>query len=212
MPDLNLSDTLRYMCIGYILFGFISISDKENALQLLTDFGVIVISVFALVVGSIFYFIYKPIIYDIIVLHLLDYWRNNWKQNNNCRTFLKETHNIDMRQAENVWSLLYNEYKGEKKLLEKESSGIHLMYMASLTSVIFSIIEILYLHHCFTGLFFLSLAFILMISAFIHESHIEDYEYIVMLSIGNDKIVALVKKIKEQNINQTLCQKNLLDY
>jgi len=48
---LEISDALKYLCIGYVSLGLYYICDKVDALELINGIGIIGISVFAFVIG-----------------------------------------------------------------------------------------------------------------------------------------------------------------
>lgn len=146
MQQLNLSDNLRYVCVGYVVLGLLYISDKTRAIELLDDIGIFGISVFAFVVGSLIYLVYKPTIYHHIIMPLQDCIRI-YQKSENFRTYLKKQYDINTSyKAMLFWFCLKRRINEEHPYLEKESSSVHLLYMSSLISLGF------FLWKCISGI------------------------------------------------------------
>lgn len=197
MQNLNLSDSLRYLTIGYVSIGLLYICDKAKTLELLENLGVIEISIFAFAFGSIIYLIYKPIIYHYFVMPFQDFTRKN---SDNFRTSLKKRYNMNTREAMIFWFFLRSKVKYQDHVfLEKESSGIHLLYMSGFISLAFSIWQFI-IGHNKIAIIILTIAIVLEISAFFYERFMEDFEFKLLLSMECDEVDELAKKLKFNKI------------
>jgi len=190
MQNWNISDALRYISIGYVSIGLLYVSDKGKAVELLENFGIIGISVFAFVIGSLIYIIYKPLIFHRIILPLQDIARKNTE---NCRTCFKKQYNLNTIQAMQFWFIIRGEFKTQHSFLEKEASLIHLAYMSSFISLFFAIWKFID-HHYDLAWIILIIGVLFGISAFLSHEFMEDFEYKLLCSFGSEKIEIIAEK------------------
>ena len=198
---LEISDALKYLCIGYVSLGLYYICDKVDALELINGIGIIGISVFAFVIGSQIFLIYKPILYHYIVMPLQDFARID---SDNYRTYLKKKYEIDTQQSMVFWIYLGQRFKDQQPALQQTFSGIHLMYMSGFISLSFAIWQCISNQFEMAGII-LVLAIVFWISAFVYDIHVESVECLLLRSIKNEELDEIAGKFsfkKKENNNK----------
>lgn len=133
MSELKLSEAIRYLATGMIVFIVAYTCFPSKISTLLAEFGTIGGPVLVFVVGSISFLIYRAVIYNFILFLVIDALNRG-----NVRTQLLERYNIKRRyEAEIVWKTI------SKVLLSRDpsspdlpSSEVHLLYITSIATTV----------------------------------------------------------------------------
>jgi len=193
MNDMHItfSDALRFLFIGLLPFFLLYVCEKNFVVSLLKDIGIIGISLCALLIGSIFYFVYKGTFYLYFVMRLQDAFR---RSSDNYRTYLKKQYVVDYRQAYNLWlQVKHAEFKDLILPLAKEASGIHLLYMSGIITAAFALWQFIISKGILAGLM-AAFTLVFWISAFLLDRFLEDFEFRLLLSIEEKKLDTYVEK------------------
>lgn len=142
MSELKLSETIRYLAAGMVVFIVAYTCFPGKISTLLTAFGTIGGPLLVFVVGSISFVIYRSIIYNLILFLVLDKLNRS-----NVRNQFLAKYNINGRyEAEIVWKVTSKEILSrDSSILDLPSSEVHLLYITFITSTVGAI------YHWFLG-------------------------------------------------------------
>lgn len=175
----SLKDLIKYFLSGPIFCGFLAYYDNAVWKYLVSVFPAVVFPLFILVLGVLFYFIYRPLIFETAILRLQDFLRI---ETESYRTFFKKRYGISTAEAavlmddvtENITYERYEKNWGTVGVAV-EGAGIHMVYMVSIFSLIFSLLSIAN-HNInkFIVLFLISM--ISFTASFLNQRRYEDME------------------------------------
>jgi len=142
MPKLSLSEALRYLFAGFVGFFYMFIYDAAMAERLLNRFGALGLTLSLLVASALLYFVYRPLIYDLIIIRLQDAIRF---RSENSRTYLKQRYVLSTSEAQRLFRHVRDRHLGEWYALRAtEASGIHFLYLAGILAVPFLILTLVH--------------------------------------------------------------------
>jgi Na+/melibiose symporter-like transporter len=168
----DINDILRFTGIGIFII-FIVGYENMRLLAKAKDFGAVSIILLSFIIGNIFYYIYRSLIYSTIILRLKDKFLKDQKYYS--RSYFKSKLGCSSTKDANNF-FYYLRTKCALKALTKESSSVHLMYMTSIILVFYFVYK-LYLTEYVLATLFLALAWIIMLAAFLTDRLIEKYDY-----------------------------------
>jgi hypothetical protein len=70
VDKLTLKDVFRYAAIGYVIFAVLHYCDRAWAAEVYTVLGAVGFTAAALLIGSLFCLIYRPLLYNLILSSL----------------------------------------------------------------------------------------------------------------------------------------------
>ena len=127
MPKITLSESMRFLFPGVVFYIYLYIIFPTQSGAFAQSAGVIGFPLILIVVGSLIYFIYRPVIYDPIIERIQYRWNPFGV---NYRKLLKSRYDIDFNQATRLFSLIRDQHLIEKYTnLSMEAAGIHMLYM-----------------------------------------------------------------------------------
>ncbi len=139
MAELSFRNAIRYLFAGVIAWGYLAILDLELVVSQITLLflhtgdigGTAILTVTTTVGGTLIYFLYRTLIYELIIYSMQDNIRRCFGDDN-YRTDLMERYGISTREANTLASLF------EQELLKERSegrglsySGTHLLYITA---------------------------------------------------------------------------------
>ncbi len=146
MPGLTLTDALRYFFAPFVVFMYLTIYDSEMARKLQYDVGSAGTVAF-LVAGSAFYFVYRYLVYNPIILWLHDVWRKQ-----TYRRYLAERYEIcnckfwfpacSLRAQTVYRHIQFPKDRRGNDLMQTTAAGVHLLYQACLLALPFLVLSI----------------------------------------------------------------------
>lgn len=192
MKDLSLSNAFRYMFSGVLAYFYLYIYDVSIAKQALAFSG-IGITILLIVIGSVIYLLYRPLFYDMIIIRLQDRCRLN---SDNYRTFLKKRYDIGTYESSLLWSQIRDKYFKNRysEFMRITASGIHLIYIAGIIAIPFSIWGFM-ISDFKLSLIFLGIASIFLFGAFLNDRNYEDTELRFLYSLDDDELDLFVSKM-----------------
>ena len=149
MRNLSIAEMFRYLFPAVFAFSLLFISDETFAICLLKKIEVVNAILIALVLGSLFYAVYKSLIYPKIE-YLQDFIRGRklcifkWyilKIGDNWRTYLMSEYSLNKDEAKKLF-IIIRRNRGERSWLV--ASQIHFLYMASIISLFFIAFSVSY--------------------------------------------------------------------
>jgi hypothetical protein len=191
MEKFSLANTIRYILTGAIAFGYLHIGDQNLTKKVIEDLTFIGVGIALLLFGTIIYHMYRPI-YNILVIRLHDKLRFN---THNYRTYLIKEYEgkISRYEAYPFWLVISGKYfPDEYKILSITASGIHLLYMAAFLAIPFLVWRIAAKDWTAVIVSFVA-ALVMFLCAFLHDRHHEDREYLLLRSLGKEKLDEIVK-------------------
>jgi len=148
------------------------------------EFGGVGIILLAFIIGNIFYYIYRSLIYSTIILKLKDKFFKDQKYYTRSY-FMSELGCVSSKDANNFFYFLRS--RCNMKSLIKESSSVHLMYMIALILLLYVIHKICLAEYNLAVFFFLT-AGVMLLSAFLTDRSIEKYDYNQVRAIPQDEL------------------------
>ena len=73
MPTLSFAEALRYLLVGFVGFLGLLVANPQLAEDLLERVGALGIAAAALAAGALAYVLYRPLIYDSLIVPLQDW-------------------------------------------------------------------------------------------------------------------------------------------
>lgn len=192
MEKLSLSEWLRYLLIGFILMGVAYICRPHDIVQLYDSLGQVWCTIFALIIGTYSYLLYRVTLYQYIILRFVDLVHSE-----NVRNILMSRYKIPSRyKAEAFWKVIQeNELSKISKSLDIGCAGTHLFYMTSVVAFLGSIFllcdDFFSVRFCLLILIFLVFGF----SAVVSDYYLETLFTFFLKSIENTKIDAIAKQL-----------------
>ena len=176
MPSLSLADALRYFFAPCVLVFYLTVYDAELAANLQQRFGTIGTIAF-LVAGSVFYFLYRYLLYDCLIL-----WLHDWLRTQTYRRYLGERYSLcngrvwcpvcTLRALRLYHQVQFPNQKARSDTASVRASGVHLLYQAGLLAIPF----ILFAKSGSQLMLFVSMALILFLAAVRADASYEEEE------------------------------------
>lgn len=137
MAEFKIAEVIRYLSTGMLLFLIFYLCDPSTTSRILTDFGTVAGPLVVFVTGTVFFLVYRILIYNLILFKILD--RVN---SDNVRDQLTKRYNIQGKyEAEIVWkSISRVVMKQDNSVLDLPSSEVHLLYVTSIITAAGSLI------------------------------------------------------------------------
>ena len=185
MPQISLTEALRYFFAPFVLFLYLVVYDSSLAARLQTKFGAVGVIAF-LVAGSVLYFLYRLLIYDVLILWLYDVFRNE-----TYRRYLGKRYGIcsgkywlpmctvRARKLFIQIDIPKDRFNGES--LRIAAAGIHLLYQSGLIAIPFIILASQ--EDALSFLFFGTLGLVLCVTGAFADMDYEDQELILLKSL-----------------------------
>lgn len=133
MDKLKLDEILRYLTIGYVIFAVLYYCERPWVTDIFSIVGAAGSLVAAFVIGSLFYLIYRALIYNLILFFVVD----RLYSPNVRRTLIQRYTVASYFEADALWKALQNEPRIKDQLppVNLRSSGIHLLYMTAIVNI-----------------------------------------------------------------------------
>jgi len=141
MPQLSLQEALRYFFAPFVLYFYFAIYDKDDAIFLAREFGLVGVAAF-LVAGCVIYYLYRYLIYDIVIV-----WLRDLLDRETYRTYINSRYCVapgkiwlphhSMRAQELYFQFSYLEPLLQDPRFRLRAAGVHLLYEASLLAIPF---------------------------------------------------------------------------
>ena len=200
MPNLNISEILRHLAIGFIAFGLALVVDPSASRKALSDMGTVGASLTAFTIGAFLYNLYRPLIL-IRIIHRLKDWIV--RSEGNYRRFLFVRYGMSCRDAEYFWyHVRENQIPDRLETWRRGTSGVHFLYMTSLLTLATAGYSAIYLSHVYTASLF-SVVFVTGIAGLVQDLDFERCEYFALKSIDLEDLdacaVACGYKLKKNN-------------
>ncbi|MFQ5801642.1 MAG: hypothetical protein ACE5JQ_01940 [Candidatus Methylomirabilales bacterium] len=191
MEKLSLESALRYLVVGYVILGVFYVCRPDDTGRLYGTLGSVGIPVAAFVAGSLVYLIYRPVLYNALLFHVIDRIHKG-----NVRQLLMNRYEITSRfEAELLWKVIQSESVKEKlSPLLLASAGIHLLYMTSLVTVTGAVFLFFDTGFSPRSIYLLVLAILMDSSAVISDYQMEKQESLLFTLIGKSDIDQVVSK------------------
>ena len=183
MPQLSLSDALRYFFAPFALFFYMAVYDKTLVSGIQTSFGPIGLIAF-LVTGSAIYFVYRYLIYDYIILWLKDIFEKD-----NYRRYLGRQYKLQFERlwlpitsirAQKLYAYIsYSNEKLQKDAMRIRAAGIHMLYQAGLLSLPFLVVSFLHKSYSLAALFS-TFSFVFVFTAALADRYYEEEELLFL--------------------------------
>ncbi len=198
MKDLSLADAFRYMFSGVIFYIYLYIHDSSITDEIPKPIGQIGVVILLLVVGSLIYFVYRALIYNIIIIRIQDLLRF---RTNNYRTYLKKQYRLNTREAMQLFYLIGDKFFKEKYTgLKVTAGGIHLLYICGILGIPFCILN-MFQHHSFQIFLFSFGSLFFLLGGFLLDRNYEDLELNFLRSLDKKELDSFVNKITEKPNN-----------
>jgi len=153
--------------------------------------GVLGFPLILIAVGTLLYLVYRPFIYDAVIIHLQDWAR---LRSNNYRTFLKTRYRITATEAIVLWRLIREErFKEKYGTLQTMASGVHLLYLVGVLALPFGIWN-LTSDRTALGCSLIGLSIIFLTGAFLQDKHYESLELYFLKTIPMQELDAIVEQ------------------
>ena len=184
MKDFTIADGLRYVFSGVIAFAYLYAFDAKLARDFAAAAGPIGFPMVAAVVGSVFYFIYRPLIYN----HLLERLQTAYQRSHlNYRQFLMKEYGIDFPTASHLWIQIRDTHlKDSYASLRIQSAGIHMTYLASFLALPFALLSVAAGSSGKAGAFSLICA-VAFVAGFLNDADYEETECNMLLVLDREK-------------------------
>ncbi|MEK7270271.1 MAG: hypothetical protein AAB215_04925 [Planctomycetota bacterium] len=181
---LSLSEYLRYFLIGSYAFVLLLVSGHGDIGRSLKDAGLepeVFIPLASILSGITFHHVYKILLYVPLLTRLQDLMS---RRNPTYRTLLRTRYNgLSQLRAIAFWRYIRNKNENDNLPIEKESSAVHFLYMASALTVIVPLI--LGVEQMLIGLL---VGIGLFVASLLYDRHLEQFETFVYRSITNEKM------------------------
>ena len=199
LKDLSLSNAFRYMFSPVIAYFYLYICNASLAKQVIASLGILGITISFLVLGSVIYLLYRPFVYNIIILRLQDICR---LKSNNYRTFLKKRYSIGTYEAMLLWVQIRDKYFKDcySEMMKITASGIHLSYLAGIIAIPFTIWRFM-VSDFKPALLFLVITSIFLLGAFLYDRYYEDTELRFLYSLNDNKLDLFASKMLRNKLS-----------
>lgn len=197
MAGLKLAEIIRYLATGILIFLIFYLCSPTTVSKIMADFGSVTGPLIVFVSGTIFFLVYRTLLYNLILFQILD--RIN---SSNVRGQLKEKYNIRGKyEAEIIWkSISRVVMEQDNSILALPSSEVHLLYVTSILTVVGAIIlgvtEFQSIYDSWQVLVALvSISFLTGAGALFYDYRIEKIEGFVLQASNLDSITEYMSKI-----------------
>lgn len=193
MGNLNLEQVLRYLIIGYIIIGLYVFIDPNIGINTFYDSGnglnFAEISILALVIGSIYFSIYRAIIYENILFPFIDIICRK-----NARNWLMNKYKISRREAIVLQKTIQGvELKDNLGSIYVGSAQTQLLFMTAIACFLFFVISISLIWDTISGIYFLTS----LMEYICLKNRIDIYQELLksfaLLSVGMFILVAAIR-------------------
>jgi hypothetical protein len=143
MQSMSLEFSLRSFFSGLLITVFFAIIRPVETKMLLDYWdGIWPAPTIAFVIGILFYSVYRPILYDKVIVRLLDCVHKNSPERN-YRIWLSSRYNITPDRAETFYSSIRDEFTELASLpIRARSAQIHFAYQAAIISIIYGLVAL----------------------------------------------------------------------
>lgn len=186
MQNLTLNQAFRYLLSGFITLLFLLIYDSSLAACVYNNVGPIGAVGVSLAVGALLYTIYRPLIYNWLIVWLQDRCRN--KANPSYRFYLREVlknwyPNLSTTKVVQLYVLLRRDKELEKRYYAAAvpAGNVHYAYMASFLSISFLILSFFYRKP--NTRMFIYITPLLFVGAFLFDRRLEQEETSLLRTI-----------------------------
>jgi len=198
MNRLSLPEILRYLVIGLVVIGVGYVCEQGIVTCLLAKLGPVGSPLFAFVIGSLTFVVYRATLYNFVILRFLDFIHKD-----NVRDILMSRYKIpDRYRAEIFWKIVQvSELKDSLESINLGSAGTHLLYMTCGTTLIGS--AYLLFNSCISARFcwLLLISLVCGVAAIASDYFIETLVTFLLRSIGEKKVDALAKELGFEKLN-----------
>lgn len=190
MNGLSLSNAFRYMFPAVVAYIYLYMGDASLFEQVFSSLGIIG----SLAIGSVMYLLYRYLFYDIVIIRIHDKCRHG--TDDNYRTYLKKRYSIGTHEAMLLWVQIREKYFKDhySENMEKDASGIHLMYIIGIIATPFTIWKLL-ISDFGLAFIFLIITIICLMAAFFRDRTYEDTELRFIYSLDDDELDSFASKM-----------------